>query len=249
MKIGIFKFSSCDGCQLSFINLSRELAELENFNIDYFLEAQSVNNYDYFDVSFVEGSVSTNEEIERIKDIREKSKVLVSIGACAVSGGVQSIRNFRNIDDIKTVYKIQDITQNVPENAIPISQVVKVDFEIRGCPVSTNVIKDFINSILIGKSPHNYNYPVCLECKRRGNVCLLILNNPCLGPITMAGCNALCPSLSRGCYGCFGPYKDANIEALYNIFKEKNWDIKEFIENSLNPYNPIFREKIWKQNF
>ncbi|MFN3787104.1 Ni/Fe hydrogenase subunit delta [Sulfurihydrogenibium azorense] len=198
MRVGIFKFSSCDGCQLSFINLSGELAELENFSIDYFLEGQSVNNYEYFDFSFVEGSVSTTEEIERIKDIRERSKVLVGIGACAVSGGVQSIRNFRNIDDIKTVYNTVDITKNVLENALPISQVVKVDFEIRGCPVSTDVVKDFINSILIGKSPHNYNYPVCLECKRRGNICLLVLNKPCLGPITTAGCNALCPSVNRG---------------------------------------------------
>jgi len=137
MRVGIFKFSSCDGCQLSFINLSGELTELENFSIDYFLEGQSVNNYEYFDFSFVEGSVSTTEEIERIKDIRERSKVLVGIGACAVSGGVQSIRNFRNIDDIKTVYNTVDITKNVLENALPISQVVKVDFEIRGCPVST----------------------------------------------------------------------------------------------------------------
>ncbi|WP_297890457.1 Ni/Fe hydrogenase subunit delta, partial [Sulfurihydrogenibium sp.] len=201
MKVGIFKFSSCDGCQLSFLELSQELVNQKDIEIDYFLEGQSNNRYEFFDVAFVEGSISTEDEILRIKDIREKSRVLITIGACATSGGVQSIRNFRDFNETKTIYKNPDVTKKTFDKALPVSTVVKVDHEIRGCPIPTYILKECLIALLLKKSVPDYNYSVCLECKRKGNVCQLILGRPCLGPITMAGCNAICPSVNRGCYG------------------------------------------------
>ncbi len=248
MKVGIFKFSSCDGCQLSFLELSQDIVNLNEIEIVYFLEGQSINRYDSFDLSFVEGSISTEEEVRRIKDIRERSKFLIGLGACATSGGVQSIRNFRNFDEIKNIYNNPDLIKNTLDKSLPLSEIVHIDYEIRGCPVSVNVVKWCLNALLLGKSLPNYSYSVCLECKIKGNVCQLILGKPCLGPITMAGCDAICPSVNRGCYGCFGPYKDANITALEEIFKENGWNMSDFIENSLNSYNPLYKEKLWKSN-
>ncbi len=246
MKIGVFKFSSCDGCQLLIIDILEDLVKLRDVEVLYFLEVQSNNEFREFDISFVEGSISTNEEVERIKEIREKSNFVVSIGACAVSGGVQSNRNFLNFNDVKSyVYKDKYI-ENILEKAFPISHFVNVDYEIRGCPISKDSVENLISSIIIGKPVQTINYPVCLECKRNGNICLLILGKSCLGPITVGGCNALCPSFNRGCYGCYGPFKEAPIETLKKLFEEKNWNLEEFIKDSFNSVNDVFMEKLWK---
>lgn len=246
MKVGVFKFSSCDGCQLSIIDILEDLVKVKDIDILFFLEAQSNNEFTEFDISFIEGSISTKEEVERVKKIREKSKFVVSIGACAVSGGVQSNRNFLNFNDVKSyVYQDKNL-EGVLENVFLVSYFINVDYEIRGCPISKDSVEDLISSLIINKPAETINYPVCLECKRKGNICLLILDKPCLGPITVGGCNALCPSFNRGCYGCYGPFKEAPVEILKNLFEEKNWDLEEFVKNSFNPINNVFVEKLWR---
>ncbi len=224
MKIGVFKFSSCDGCQLAFFEMEEELFKIPS--ISYFLEAQSVNEYGHFDVSFVEGSVSNREDEERIRDIRQRSKVLVAIGACAVSGGIQSVGNFEEL--LKTR---------------PIKDYVDVDYELAGCPISAHTLRDFLMTLLHGRTPSLPDHPVCLECKRKGKVCVTVSRGEiCLGPITRAGCGAICPSYSRGCYGCYGPVSRPNLEAFLKCFPQ----VEEPIKLSFNAYNKVYRENLWK---
>ena len=226
MKIGVFKFSSCDGCQIVFFELEHMLRYLEKFQVLYFLEAQSKNHYGEFDISFVEGSVSNREDEERILDIRRRSGILVAIGACAISGGVQSAGNFEGI--IKSE---------------PIDAFVKVDYQLPGCPINKEILENFLKSILHGRSPYVPEYPVCLECKKKGAVCITVAKGEvCLGPITRAGCGAICPSFERGCYGCYGPVHKPNLESFLAYFPQAYQTIKL----SANAYNKIYREKLWK---
>lgn len=246
MRVGVFKFSSCDGCQLAFFDVLKELLKNREIQIEFFLEAQSINKFDTFDVSFVEGSVSTEEEEERIRQIRESSRYLVSIGACAVSGGIQSIRNFLDFETVKNeVYNYIDLHNSLPTSR-PISDYVKVDYEVRGCPINAFELVEIVTSILLNKSLTVNLNPVCVECKAKGNICILVLGSPCLGPITASGCGALCPSFKRGCYGCFGPLRGSNFESLKQIFRERGWDFQEFILSSFNSYNKNFRDEVWK---
>lgn len=233
MKIGVFKFSSCDGCQLAFFDIADKLLENSHINIKYFLEAQSENQYESFDVSFVEGSVSTQEEIERIVDIRKKSKYVVAIGACAVSGGIQSIRNFLDFNLVSH--------EDILKESRPLSDYIMVDYYVRGCPINGLEVIEIVSSILLNKTPNINKNSVCLECKAKGNVCLFVLGNPCLGPITASGCGAICPSFKRGCYGCFGPLENANIDSMKALFKDNGWDFDEFILSSFNAYHPYYR--------
>ncbi|MFN3814501.1 MAG: Ni/Fe hydrogenase subunit delta [Aquificaceae bacterium] len=224
MTIGVFKFSSCDGCQLAFFEMEEEFFKLPS--ISYFLEAQSVNEYGHFDVSFVEGSVSSGEDEERIKDIRKRSKVLIAIGACAVSGGIQSVGNLEKL-----------------LNTRPIKDYVYVDHELVGCPISVHSLRDFFIALLSGKTLLLQDYPVCLECKRKGVVCLPVSRDEtCLGPVTRGGCGAICPSYSRGCYGCYGPVSKPNIKAFLGAFPKG----EEYIKLSCNAYNKVYRESLWR---
>lgn len=246
MKVGVFKFSSCDGCQLAFFDIAEDLLKIKDIEILYFLEAQSINKDVFLDVSFVEGSISTKEEQDRINKIREKSKYVVAIGSCAVSGGIQSARNFQEFENVyKQVYRIYK-DEGILERSMPISDFIKVDYSIKGCPINKYELVELLTCIMLNKTPNINNAPVCLECKRKGNPCLLIIGRPCLGPITADGCGALCPSFSRGCYGCYGPFPDANIQALKGLFMESGWDIEEFIKTGFNSYNVIFRDKLWR---
>ncbi|MCX7760227.1 MAG: Ni/Fe hydrogenase subunit delta [Hydrogenothermaceae bacterium] len=246
MKIGVFKFSSCDGCQLAFFDIAPEIINSEYIEISYFLEATSFNIYDRFDVAFVEGSISTREEEERIKDIRDRSKIVVAIGACAVSGGIQSARNFGNFEEIYSFTYRENYFKDINPLSKPISDFVSVDYTVRGCPVNAEEIIEIITSLLLNKTPHINESPVCIECKRKSIPCLLVMGSPCLGPITVDGCGALCPSLNRGCYGCFGPIKGANFESLRDLFKERGFNFEELIKTGFNAYNPYFRGVIWR---
>jgi coenzyme F420-reducing hydrogenase gamma subunit len=230
LKVAVYKFSSCDGCQLQFLNLEDELLQLSDLiEFALFYEARRFVGSGPYDVAFVEGSISTPHEVELIKKVREESKVLVAIGACATSGGIQALRNWADAEEYKRYVYPRPEWVEVLRYAEPPSKYVKVDYEIRGCPVSKDQLLSFVLQLLKGKTPPTLPVDsVCVECKRRGNVCVLVARGiPCLGPVTMGGCGALCPSYGRGCYGCYGPMIDPKPDALNARFKELNIKPKE----------------------
>lgn len=222
-KLAVFKFSSCDGCQLQLLNLEDELLNLvDAVEIAYFLEARRRELPPPYDVGLVEGSISTPEEEERIQVVRRNCRYLVAIGACATSGGIQALRNWGNVDEFKdVVYARPDYIATL-ETATPIASHVFVDFELRGCPVNPLQLVELVSALLARRKPNIPTYSVCVECKRRGLPCVLVSKGePCLGPITQAGCGALCPGCTRACYGCFGPMEQPNIEALGGWFTDR----------------------------
>ena len=222
-KLAVFKFSSCDGCQLQLLNLEDELLNLvDAVEIAYFLEARRRELPPPYDIGLVEGSISTPDEELRIQDVRRNCKHLIAIGACATSGGIQALRNWASIEEFKNaVYPNPDYIASL-ETATPIASHVFVDFELRGCPVSPHQLLELVSALLANRKPNIPTYSVCVECKRRGLPCVLVSKGePCLGPITQAGCGALCPACCRPCYGCFGPMEQPNIAALGSCFTER----------------------------
>jgi sulfhydrogenase subunit delta len=220
-SVAVWKFSSCDGCQLSLLDCEDELlAVADRVQIAYFLEATRATVAGPYDLSLVEGSITTEHDIERIKTIREASRHLVTIGACATAGGVQALRNNANIDDyIQIVYATPSYISTLATST-PISAHVAVDFELRGCPIDRHQLLDVLSAFLGGRRPNVAGHSVCVECKMRGNVCVMVAGGtPCMGPITHAGCGALCPTYGRGCYGCFGPAEDPNAASLSAEFE------------------------------
>ena len=215
-KLAVWKFASCDGCQLSLLDFEQELVTLpEAIEVSYFLEATSGIVEGPYDLSLVEGSVTTPHDLERIREVRAQSRRLVTIGACATSGGIQALRNFADVDEfISAVYARPDYISTL-EHSTPISANVHVDFELQGCPVNRHQLLEVISAFLNERRPAVESHSVCVECKRAGNVCVMVAHGtPCLGPVTHAGCGALCPSCNRGCYGCFGPMESPNAPSL-----------------------------------
>jgi coenzyme F420-reducing hydrogenase gamma subunit len=215
-KLAVYKFSSCDGCQLSLLNLEDELLALVNcVEIAYFLEARSRVLPPPYDIGLVEGSISTPEEEHRIRQVRRDCRFLVTIGACATSGGIQSLRNWADLGEyIGAVYAHPQYIRSL-ETATPIASHVFVDFELRGCPVNERQLLELLSALLVGRRPNIPTYSLCEECKRKGLPCVLVTEGQaCLGPVTQAGCGALCPACHRGCYGCFGPAEQPNMRSL-----------------------------------
>ncbi len=244
--IAVFKFSSCDGCQLSLLNMEDELLDLaEAVDIAYFLEATRAARPGPYDIAFVEGSVTTPHEIERIKEIRRESRTLIALGTCATSGGIQALRNFTDASAYaKAAYAHPEYLHYL-ETATPISQHVQVDLELWGCPVNKAQVLEVIVALLNNRRPNLPPYSVCLECKRRGEVCVLVDKGlPCLGPITQAGCGALCPANGRGCYGCFGPARSGNIDSLTLILHklERHPGETARLFRGISGYAPSFRK-------
>lgn len=219
-SVSVHKFSSCDGCQLAFLNLGEDLLTLtELVDIKHFAEAGMLDEDKEVDVAFIEGSVSTPQELERIKKIRKKSKYLITIGACATSGGIQALRN--NNDTQSWVEGIYAQAKHIStlDTAAPISDYVMVNFELWGCPISSEQVVATLQSLLAGVKPTDNTEKVCMECKRQQNTCTLVTQQtPCLGPVSKAGCGAICPSFGRNCYACYGPAADTNTTALSNRF-------------------------------
>lgn len=247
-KLAVFKFSSCDGCQLSLLDCEDELLSVVGaVEIAYFLEATRATTKGPYDVTLVEGSISTPHDVERIKKVRKDSKVLISIGACATSGGIQALRNFRNHDDcIKAVYAHPEFIDAL-DTSTPISDHVSVDFELRGCPISKHQLLEVLNAFLNGRQPNVPSYSECMECKRKGTVCVMVTQGkPCLGPVVQAGCGNLCPSWNRGCFGCFGPKETPNAAALGDHFRKElkmsGKDTKDLFQ-SFNANADAFREE------
>jgi len=215
-KVAVWKFSSCDGCQLSLLDCEDELLTLaERIEIAYFLEATSATVDGPYDVSIVEGSITNLHDAERIHEVRESSRALVTIGACATAGGIQALRNFASVDEFTRVVYASPEYISTLRDSTPISAHVPVDFELRGCPINKEQLLELISALVAARRPRLREHSVCVECKRRDTVCVMVAKGtPCLGPVTHAGCGAICPAYDRGCFGCYGPMESPNTVAL-----------------------------------
>ena len=215
--LAVWKFASCDGCQLTLLDCEDELLAIaDRVRIAHFLEATSATVEGPYDISLVEGSVTTPSDVERIRRVREQSKLLVTIGACACAGGIQALRNFADIDEFRSIVYARPEYIKTLATSTPIAALVKVDLELRGCPIDREQLLETLSALLIGRRPDLPGHSVCFQCKARGVTCLRVLGKTCLGPVTHAGCGALCPAYGRGCFGCFGPAAGAS--QPFNLF-------------------------------
>lgn len=246
-KLAVWKFASCDGCQLSILDCEDELLMLADaVTIAYFPEATKTVIEGPYDISLVEGSVTTPHDAMRVLDIRKNSKVMISIGACATAGGIQALRNYVKVSGyVRTVYAKPKYIETL-ETSTPIGDHVKVDYELRGCPVNKYQLLEVLASFLNGKKPNIPNHSVCVECKLNGNPCVAVARGiPCLGPVTQAGCEALCPRYYRGCFGCYGPKENPNTRALAEHISsqgESDGDILRLFRN-FNSAAPEFAKE------
>ncbi len=214
-RLAVWKFASCDGCQLSLLSCEDEILQIARvLKIAFFAEASSDYGKGPYDLSLVEGSITTPADRERIQEVRRQSKHLVTIGACAAAGGIQALRNFARIDDyLAQVYARPEYISTL-EHSTPISAHVRVDYELNGCPIDKGQLLEIISAYLGNRRPRISAQSVCMECKGRGTVCVMVAHKtPCMGPITHAGCGAICPSFHRGCYSCYGPKERANVRS------------------------------------
>lgn len=219
--LAVWKFASCDGCQLTLLDCEDELLTIAGqVQIATFLEASSAIVGGPYDVSLVEGSITTAADERRIREIREQSAILVTIGACATSGGVQALRNFADVDEFASVVYARPEYIHSLATSTPASAHVSVDYQLQGCPIDRGQLLDTLAALLVGRKPRVPAKTVCTECKLRGVTCVVVAEGiPCLGPVTHAGCGALCPSYHRGCYGCFGPAATPNTAALIPLLR------------------------------
>jgi coenzyme F420-reducing hydrogenase gamma subunit len=222
-KLAVWKFASCDGCQLSVLDCEDELLAIAGaIDIANFAEATTAVVRGPYDLSLVEGSVTTEHDRERIHEIRRQSKVLVTIGACATAGGIQALRNFKDVKEFTSIVYASPQYISTLDTSTPMSDHVKVDFELRGCPISKVQLVEVISAYLAGRRPGISAESVCMECKVRGTVCIMVSQGkPCMGPVTHAGCNALCPSFDRPCFGCFGPKETPNAKSFVQWTSER----------------------------
>lgn len=246
-KLAVWKFASCDGCQLSLLDCEEELLDVAGaIDIAYFPEATRAVVKGPYDISLVEGSITTPHDAERIHQVRRASRYLITIGACATAGGIQALRNFRDVRDfISAVYATPQYIETLSKST-PIRDHVFVDFELRGCPVNKNQLLELISAYLNGRKPNIVPHSVCSECKRRGVVCVMVAKGiPCLGPVTHAGCGALCPAYGRGCYGCFGPKETPNPSSLSKRWKQLGVKEEDIVRayRSFNAYSEPFRRE------
>ncbi len=219
-RIGVVKFASCDGCQLTILDLEDDLLEIaERFEIVEFAEATSRRSSGPFDVLLVEGSISTPEQVVEIARLRAEARRLVVIGACATAGGIQALRTAAEHEAFReAVYPVPAYVDSLA-TAHPVADYVQVDAELRGCPIDPRQLLELLTSLSVGRRPQLPDQAVCLECKRRGIPCVVVVDGqPCLGPVTRTGCGAICPAFRRGCYGCFGPREAANTAGLVAAF-------------------------------
>ncbi|WP_236046674.1 oxidoreductase [Paractinoplanes ovalisporus] len=244
--LAVWKFASCDGCQLSLLDCEDELlAVAGRVEIAHFLEATRAVEPGPYDVSLVEGSITTPEDAERIRHVREMSRVLVTLGACATAGGVQALRNFADIDEFRSVVYARPDYVSTLATSTPIAAHVDVDYELHGCPIDRRQLLDLITSLLLGRRPDLPGHSVCFECKRRGSVCVVVAHGtPCLGPVTRAGCGAICPAYQRGCFGCFGPAETPNAAAQAGLLRATGMAEDDVVRayRTYNAADPTFIE-------
>jgi len=236
--LAVWKFASCDGCQLSLLDCEDEFIDfVSTVQIANFLEASRAVIKGPYDISLVEGSITTEHDAKRILDIRKNSKYLITIGACANAGGIQALKNYAKLDSfINAVYAHPEYISSL-DKSHPISHFIKVDFELNGCPISKSQLVEVVRSFAVGIRPKIPNQSVCVECKAEGHVCVMVAKGvACLGPITHSGCKALCPSFHRGCFSCYGPKENAQTEELVKYLKEKQNLPPEQIERFLSTF-------------
>ncbi|WP_119419742.1 oxidoreductase [Desertibaculum subflavum] len=246
-RLGVWKFASCDGCQLSLLDCEDELLAVAGaVDIAYFPEATRSTVSGRYDLSLVEGSIATPHDAARIHEVRRRSRTLVTIGACATAGGIQALRNFADVREYAAiVYARPDYIATLATSTA-IAEHVRVDFELRGCPISKHQLVEVISAFLAGRRPVTPPHSTCVECKLKGNVCVMVAHGtPCLGPATHAGCGALCPSYNRGCYGCYGPMESPNTPALTKQLEALGVDQSTLrrVWRSFNANAPAFRRE------
>lgn len=246
-RLAVWKFSSCDGCQLSVLDCEDELLDLAGaVEIANFPEASRAVASGPYDLSLVEGSITTPHDVERIQQVRRSSKYLVTIGACATAGGIQALRNFQDVQTFISVVYARPEYISTLSTSTPIASHVPVDFELHGCPINKHQLLEVISAYLHGRKPAIRSHSVCVECKRRGIPCVMVAHGtPCLGPVTHAGCGALCPAFNRGCYGCFGPKETPNTAALAARWAELGMGESDLVRafRSFNAGAEPFREE------
>jgi coenzyme F420-reducing hydrogenase gamma subunit len=246
-KLAVWKFASCDGCQLSLLDCEDELLAVAGaIDIAYFPEATRAVMKGPYDLSLVEGSITTQHDAERIHQVRRNSKLLVTIGSCATVGGIQALRNFKDVKNLTALVYANPRYIETLSKSTPIADHVFVDFELRGCPINKMQLIEVISAYLHGRKPNVPKYSVCMECKRRGTPCVMVTQGtPCLGPVTQAGCGALCPAYQRGCYGCFGPAETPNPRALSDQWKALGKTPQDILRayRSFNAYADAFRKE------
>jgi coenzyme F420-reducing hydrogenase gamma subunit len=245
-KLAVFKFASCDGCQLALLDAEDELLAIADaVDIAYFLEARTRQLDGPYDIGLVEGSVTTAHDAQRIRDIRRQCRYLITIGACATAGGIQALRNWADVDDfIRQVYARPEYIDTL-RTSTPIADHVVVDFELRGCPINKRQLVQVLSALVRGGKPRVPQYSVCLECKRRHTVCVAVARGiACLGPVTQAGCGAICPTHNRECYGCYGPKEQPNLVSLTNFYDKRGSDREHLtrLTRNFNGYAAEFRE-------
>jgi sulfhydrogenase subunit delta len=246
-KLAVWKFASCSGCQLALLNCEDELlAVAGQVDIAYFVEVSKAVVRGPYDLSLVEGSITTPHDIELIQQIRRRSKCLVTIGACATAGGIQALRNFKDAQEfVSIVYAAPQYIETL-DTSTPVADHVHVDFELRGCPINKEQLLEVISAFLHGRKPNVPPYSVCMECKRRGIVCVMVAHGtPCLGPVTQAGCGAICPAYHRGCYGCFGPKETPNTDSLSKRWSDLGVEEQDLVRafRTFNAWAEAFREE------
>jgi sulfhydrogenase subunit delta len=246
-RLAVWKFASCDGCQLTVLDCEDELLAIADaVDVAYFREATSAALQGDYDISLVDGSITTPDDVERIRDVRRRSRILVTIGACATAGGIQALRNFADVREYASfVYARPDYIRTLATSTA-IARHVPVDYELRGCPINKHQLVEVISALLAGRRPVTPPHSVCLECKRKGNVCVMVASGtPCLGPVTHTGCYALCPSYDRGCYGCYGPKETPNTPSLSRWFARLGVDARNLqrVYRTFNANADAFREE------
>lgn len=217
-KIGVFDFASCEGCELQIVNLEEDLLELlGEVDVVTFREAMKEHSDDY-DIAFIEGTCTRKSDEARLKGIRKNAKIVVALGACATIGGINCLKNFQPMYKVKEIVYGDDAHMYETYPARPINAVINVDYYIHGCPINRDELLSVTKALLLGKTPEIPNHPVCVECKLKGNQCVFEKGMFCLGPVTRAGCGAICPSHGHACEGCRGyvddPNRDSEMEVL-----------------------------------
>jgi sulfhydrogenase subunit delta len=246
-RLAVFKFASCDGCQLSLLSLEDELLAIaDRVEVVHFLEATSRIEPGPYDIALVEGSITTASDQDKIQQVRQQSRFLITLGACATSGGIQALKNWSQSDAYRGMVYARPQYIETLATSTAIADHVHVDFELRGCPINRYQLLEVLQSMLAGHTPRTPNHSVCLDCKRRGNVCVMVVaDQPCLGPVTQAGCGAICPAYDRACYGCFGPATQPNLISLTNQFRHAGQTPEQVVQalRGFNAYAEDFRQE------